>query len=162
MVFVNNLETLERKGDQVMTVAGFPSLISDKPGTTLPHLTLASTIHGMERIQHVIVQLSHSTICDKSLGVCPREGCALNVGVYPMEQRMEALKKIFAIMVNKSKGDVLSPLSLGDPLCISCAKVLEDTYLCYCEKFVWVALPSLVWGWEESGRFSIDGWSRIK
>ena len=143
-------------------VAGFPSLISDEPGTALPPLTLASTIHGIERLRHAMVQLSHSAVYNGNLRVCPQKKCILNVGVNPMERRIEALKKIFAIMVNKSKGDVLSPLSLGDLVCVSCAKVLEDTYLRYCERFVWVALPSLVWGWEESGRFSVDGWSRIK
>jgi len=51
-------------------------------------------------------------------------GIFLNVSINPTERRMEALKKIFGIMVDKSKGDALFPLSLGDLVCIDCAKLL--------------------------------------
>ena len=124
--------------------AGFSSLISEESGMALPRLTLASTIYGMERIRHVMVQLSHSIIYSGNLKVCPQEECALNVGINPTERRMEALKKIFGIMVNKGKDDLLSPLSLGDVACVDCAKLLEDAYRRHCEQFVWRALPSLL------------------
>jgi len=125
-------------------IGGFPSLISGGPGTALSRLALAFVIYGMEKIRHVMVRVSHSIIYDGNLRVCPRAACVLNVGTNLMERRMEALKKIFCVMVDKSKGDVLSPLLLGDLVCTDCAKLLQDTYLGCCEKFVWVALPSLL------------------
>ena len=125
---------------------GFSSLISDEPSMTLPRLTLASTIYGIERIRCTMVQLSHSIVYSGHLGVCPQEECALNVGTSPIERRMEALKKIFGVMVDKSKGDLLSPLPLGDLVCVDCAKLLDDAHLHYREKFVWRALPSLLAG----------------
>ena len=126
------------------TMGGFSALISDKSDAVLPRTTLASIIHGIERIRHVMVQVSHSIVYNGNLRVCPRRTCVLNVGTNPMEQRMEALKKVFGIMVDKSKGDVLSPLSFGDIVCVECAKLLEDAHLRYRERFVWVALPSLL------------------
>jgi len=125
-------------------LGGFPSLISDGPGTTLSRLTLASAMYGMEKIRHVVVQVSRSIVYDGNQRVCPRTTCVLNVGINPIERRMEALKKIFGVMVDKSKGDVLSPLSLGDLVCVDCAKLLQDTYLGCRERFIWVALPSLL------------------
>jgi hypothetical protein len=129
---------------------GFSSLISDEPGTALPRLTLASTIYGMERIRCAMVQLSHSIVYSGNIGVCPQKECALNVGIDLMERRMEALKKIFGIMVDKSKGDPLSPLPLGGLVCAGCAKLLEDAHLRCREQFVWRALPSLLGAGGES------------
>jgi len=127
-------------------MGGFSSLISDESSTVLPRPTLASTIYGIERIRCTMVQFSHSIVYSGHLGVCPREECVLNVGINPIERRMEALKKIFGIMVDKSKGDLLSPLPLGDLVCVDCAKLLDDAHLHYREKFVWRALPSLLAG----------------
>jgi len=125
-------------------MGGFSSLISSEPGATLPRLTLASTIYGMERIRRVMFQLSHSIVYSGNIDACPQQECVLNIGTDPTEQGTEALKKIFDIMVDKSKGDLLSPLSLGDLVCVDCAKPLEDAYLRYREQFVWRALPSLL------------------
>jgi hypothetical protein len=62
---------------------------------------------------------------------------------------MEALKKIFDVMVVQSKGDVLSPLSFGDLVCVNCATRLEGVHLRSREHNVWVALPSLLGGRRE-------------
>ena len=126
------------------TLGGFPSLVSDRPDTVLPRPTLASTIHGIERIRRVMVQVSHSTVYNGNLRVCPRSACILNVDLNPIERRMEALNKVFGIMVDNSNGDILSPLSLGDLVCVDCTKPLEDAHLRCREQFVWVALPSLL------------------
>jgi len=75
-------------------LGSFPSLVSDGPGTALSRLTLAFTIYGMERIRHVMVQVSHSIVYDGNLRVCPRTACVLNAGINPIGRRMEALKKI--------------------------------------------------------------------
>jgi hypothetical protein len=131
-------------------LGGVSSLISDKPDTVLPRLTLVSTAHGIEVIRGRVAQLAHSIVYNGNLRVCPQSVCVLNVGVNPLERRMDALKKILDVMVVQSKGDVLSPLSLGNLVCVDCAKLLEDAHLCCRERFVWGALPSLLGGrWED-------------
>jgi hypothetical protein len=131
-------------------LGGFPSLISDKSGTVLPRLTLASTAYGMEKIRGMLARVAYSIVCDTSPVVCPQMACVLNVGINPMERRMEALKKIFNVMVDQSKGDVLSPLSFGDLVCVDCARQLEGAHLRCREHSVWVALPGLLRGrWED-------------
>ena len=131
-------------------LGGFSSLISDKPGTVLPRLTLASTIYGVGVIRGRLAQLAYSIVCDTSPVVCPQRACALNVGISPLERRMEALKKVFVIMVNNSKDDVLCPLSFGEVVCVNCAERLENIHLRCRERNIWVALPSLLGGrWED-------------
>jgi hypothetical protein len=130
-------------------LGGFSSLTSDKPGTALPRLTLASTIYGMERIRGRLSQLAYSIVGNISPVVCPQRACVLNVGINPMEGRMEVLKKIFDVMVVQSKGDVLSPPSFGDLVCVNCATRLEGVHLRSREHNVWVALPSLLGGRRE-------------
>jgi hypothetical protein len=127
-------------------LGGFPSLTSDESGTVLPRLTLASIIYGMEKIRDGLAQHAHSIIYDGSPRVCLQKVCVLNVGISPIERRMEALKKIFDVMINQSKGDVLSPLVFGDLVCANCAKLLECAHLRCCERNVWVSLPSLLGG----------------
>ena len=50
-------------------LGGFSSLTSDKPGTVLPPLALASTIYGMEVIRGGLANLAHSVVCNMSFGV---------------------------------------------------------------------------------------------
>jgi hypothetical protein len=125
-------------------LGGFSSLTSDRPGTVLPRPALASTIHGIERIRYAMVQIAHSMVCDTHPVVCPQSACVLNVGINPVERRREALDKIFGVMVNQSKGDVLSLLSFGDLVCVDCARQLESVHLRCREHSVWVALPGLL------------------
>lgn len=125
-------------------IGGFSSLTSDRPDTVLPRPILASTIHGIERIRHVMIQVLHSAVYGEDLGICSRSACVLNAGMNSIERRMEALKKVFGVIVDKCNGDILSPLSLGDLVCVDCAKPLEDAHLRCREQFVWVALPSLL------------------
>lgn len=126
------------------TLDGFPSLASNEPDAVLPRLTLAFIIHGIERIRHAMVQVSHSIVYNGNLRVCPQRACILNVGINPIERRMEVLKKVFSVMVEKSNDDILAPLSLGDLVCVHCTKLLEGSHLQCREQFVWGALPSLL------------------
>jgi len=126
------------------TIGGFSSLVSNRSDAVLPRLTLASMIYGVERIRHVMVQVSHSIVYNGNLSACPRRECVLNAGINPIEQRMEALKKVFRVMVEGSKDDILSPLSMGDLVCAHCTKLLGGVHLRCREQFVWVALPSLL------------------
>jgi hypothetical protein len=127
-------------------LGGFSSLTSEKPGTVLPRLTLASIVYGMEVIRSGLAQHARSIAYDGNPRVCLQRACVLNVGTNPIERRMEALKKIFDVMVNQSKGDVLSPLSFGDLVCVNCAKLLEGAHLRCCERNIWVSLPNLLGG----------------
>ena len=132
------------------TLGGVSSLISDTPGTLLPRLTLASTIYGMGVMRSRLTQLAYSIVCDTSSVVCPQRVCVLNVGINPLERRMEALKKIFVIMANNNNDDVLCPLSFGEIVCVNCAKRLESIHLRCREHNIWVVLPSLLGGrWED-------------
>jgi len=125
-------------------LGGLSSLVSDIPDTILPRLTLASAAHNVERIRRVMVLASYAIVYNMNLGVCPQRACVLNVGVNPIELRMEALKKVFGAMVDESEGDMLAPPSLGDVVCVDCAKPLEGYHLPCREQIVWVALPSLL------------------
>ena len=122
---------------------GYSSLISNKPGTALPRLTLASTIYSIEWIRRAMVERSHSIVYSGDLRVCPQEWCALNVGIYPLGRRMEALKKVFDKMVEKND-DLLSPPSLRNHVCVDCAKLLEDAHIRHRKEFVWILLSTLL------------------
>ena len=133
--------------------AGFSSLGIEEPGTALPHRALSSTIYGMEKIRRTMVQLSRSIVYNRNLRVCPLEDYVLNVGVNPIERRTEALKKVVDDFIDESKGDLLVPLSLGNFICVSCAKLVEASHLHCREQFVWRSLPSLL-GAGGAGRVS--------
>jgi len=57
---------------------------------------------------------------------------------------MGVLKKIFDLMADKSTGDLLFPLSLGDSVCVDCAKLLGDAHIRCREEIVWETLPRLL------------------
>ena len=52
--------------------------------------------------------------------VCMERMCVMGSGITHME-RMEVLKKISGVIVKKSKGDLLSPLSFEN-LCVDCTR----------------------------------------
>jgi len=123
-------------------LGGFPSLISDEPGTVLPRLTLASTVYGMEVTRGGLSRLARWTVCSMGLEECRNRECVLNVGINPPESRMEALNKIYDAMVKEGKGDVLSSFSLGNTLCVNCAKSSERAHRLWCT-MIWAELPRI-------------------
>ena len=130
---------------------GLSSLTSNKPGTVLPRLTLASTIYGMEVIRGSKANLAHSVVCNMSLRVCKDEACVLNVVLNPPERRVEALNKIYSVMVREGKGDVLFSHSFGNIVCANCAKTPEEAYRLWCS-LMWEQLPRIFGAgesWEE-------------
>ena len=130
-------------------LGGFPALVSDRPGTLLPRLTLASIIHGMGLIRRTMTHAAYGIVHSRP-GVCPDRLCVLSVGVGPTEGRREVLKKVYDVIIGGSEGDMLSRPSLGALACVNCAEWLEKAYAACRKDFVWVALPSLLgWsGWE--------------
>ena len=128
-------------------VGGFSSLISNARGTTLPRLTLASTIYGMERMRRAMTYTGQTIANTWDLGACPGGACVSDVGINPGERRTEALKKISDALVKNSEGDMLSSLSLGNILCADCARRLENIHRDCRKQLVWAKLPSLL-GWE--------------
>ena len=132
------------------SLGGFQALVSDRPGTLLPRLTIASIIHGMGLTQRVMTHAIYGIVHLRDLGVCPDRLCVLNVGVHPMEGRREALKKVSDVMFGGSEGDMLSAPSFGTLVCVTCAVRLERAHVDCRKEFVWAALPSLLgWGgWE--------------
>jgi len=133
-------------------MGGFSSLISDEPGTTLPRLTLASAVHGMGGMRRAMSYTAQTIAYTWDLGACPNRTCALNVGINLTEQRADALRKIFDVIVRKSEGDMLSSLAFGNHLCAGCTRRLENSHRDCRRQFVWARLPSLL-GWE--------GWESI-
>ena len=123
-------------------LGGFSSLTSDGPGTVLPTLTLASTVYGMEVIRDGLAQLAHSIVCNMHLEGCPDTACAINAGIDPPERRMEKLNKIYNTIVKERKADVLFPLSLGNVVCVKCAKTPEAAHQAWC-KVIWEELPRI-------------------
>jgi len=98
-------------------LGGPSALASDRPGITLPRLTLASIIHGMGEIRRVMTHAAHGIAYIGNLRVCPERDCVLNVGINPTERRMEALGRISDVLVKKSEGCVVFPLVEEPSLC---------------------------------------------
>ena len=123
-------------------LGGPSALASERPGTVLPRLILASIIHGMGGMRRAMTSTAYVIAYTWDLGVCADGACVLNVDMNPAERRMETLKKISARL--KSEGNVLSSLSLGNILCADCARWLEGNYRDCQRKLVWERLPSLL------------------
>ena len=128
-------------------LGGPSALVNDKPGTVLPRLILASIIHGMGEIRRMMTHAAHGIAYVGNLSICPQMRCVLNFGTNSVERRAEALKKISDVIVKKSEGDMLSSLSLGNLLCVDCAKLLKNGHRDCRKQLVWGRLPSLL-GWE--------------
>jgi hypothetical protein len=132
-------------------LGGFSLLISDKPGTVFPRLTLASTFYGMEVIRGRLAQLTHSVVCNMNLEGCCDMACAANAGVNPLVQRMEGLNKIYDAMVKEHKANVLFTPTLKNIVCVNCAKTAEAAYQFWWE-MTWEKLPHIFGAgttWEE-------------
>ena len=128
-------------------LGGPSALISDKPGTVLPRFALVSVPHGIGLMRRVMTIAAYSIVYNGNLKVCREKACVLNAGVDNTEGRMKALEKIFDVMVARSEGDMLSPLSFGTLVCVDCGELLEQAHLGCRKELVWAALPSLL-GWE--------------
>ena len=122
------------------SLGGFPSLVSNKPGTVLPRPTLTSITYGTGAIKRTMAIAAH-TICTVRLGVCVEKVCALKAGIDVL--------KIFDVMLPRIEGDALSPLSFGTVVCTDCAKRLEKIHLSFRKRFAWTLLPKLL-GFRES------------
>ena len=123
------------------------SLASDEPGAILPRSTLVSVIHSMGEIRRTANIAAHTIAYIGNLGVCTEEVCTLNAtSTSRPEQRMEALNKIYNVMVEKVEGDMLTPPSLRNCLCEGCAERLERIHLNWRKRFFWARLPRLL-GW---------------
>jgi hypothetical protein len=132
-------------------MGGFSSLICDEPGAVLSRRTIASTVSGMERMRDGLAALVYLVVCNMVAQGCHDTACAMNVGVDPPERRKEGLGKIYRAMVTDRKNDGLSSLSLGDILCVNCAKTPERIYQRWC-KTIWNDLPRMFGvgnSWEE-------------
>ena len=131
-------------------ICGPSALADDKPGMVLPRLILVSIIHGMGEIRRTMTHAAHGVAYVGNLRICPQRTCVLNFAADSAEQRAEALKKISDVIVKRSEGDMLSPLSLGNLLCAGCAKLPKSSHRGCQKQLVWTRLPSLLGleGWE--------------
>lgn len=134
------------------SLGGISALMSDKPCTILPRLTLASTLYGMERTRGSMVQAAYTiTHKERLLSICPNTACVLNVGTKPMELRMEALTKLHNVMVSEREGGLLSTPSFRGLVCAKCAKEIEGSHAAR-RRTCWELLPttfSVAKSWDE-------------
>jgi len=128
-------------------LGGPSSLASEKPGMELPRLTLASIIHGLGIMRCVMTRAADGIGYIGNMGSCCKVACLLNVGFGPAGRRTKALKRVSAVLVDKSVGDVLSSLSFGNLLCVDCATLVKKVHRDCRQRYIWVLLPSLL-GWE--------------
>jgi hypothetical protein len=132
-------------------MGGFPSLICGEPGAVLSRLTIASTAYGMERMRDGLAELAYSIVCNMSLRGCRDTACATDVGIASPGLRIQGLDKIYNAIVKGRRDDVLLPLSLGNIVCVSCARTPELAYQRWC-KMIWEELPRIFnvgKSWEE-------------
>ena len=124
------------------SLGGFPALMSDAAGTVLPRHILASTIHGKGEILRVMAQAA-CTIAhkEKLSSVCPDKACVLNVGIKPMERRMEAVTKLHDAMISGRNGCALSSPSLEGLTCARCTKEIEGSHAAWRSR-CWDLLPA--------------------
>ena len=130
-------------------LGGFPSLVSETPGTALPRFTLASIIHGMGRMNRLTMLAAYSNVHMRDPGVCHDRCCVLNSGIDSTAARRRImLKEIFGIMYRQGERDMLSPSSLRGMIrvCMNCANPMEQLHLIHRKGLIWVELPSLL-GW---------------
>ena len=134
------------------SLGGFPALVSDKPGTILPRLTLASTIHGRGEIRRMMTKAAYVIVYKEKLrSVCADEACVLKANITPLEGRIEALKKLHDAIVDERKGGLLSTPPLGDLTCRTCAKEIEAPHVAW-RRACWELLPvlfSVAKSWDE-------------
>ena len=123
------------------SIGGSPALMSDTPGTALPRHTLATTIHGMHVIRSLASTAARAIAYRGSLPVCPDKICVLNVGIHPIEKRMEVLEEIYGSIVDEREGGVLTPPSLEHLICSKCTKNIEVLHAPW-RSFFWEKLTS--------------------
>ena len=122
-------------------LGGPSALASEKPGTVLPRLILASIIHGMGGMRRAMTYTAQTIAYTWDVGGCGRGACALDDGL------IGAFKKISDVLAKSSEGDVLSSLRCGDIFCAGCAKWLKNGHRDCRKRLVWAKLPSLL-GWK--------------
>jgi len=111
-----------------VSIGGFQTLMSDKPGSVLSRRAFASTVQGMNALSASICKAARMVAYGGSLRVCPHKTCTLNVDANPVEKRMEALEKVYLAMIDKREGGLLSPPRLGNLLCAKCAERVAATH----------------------------------
>ena len=132
------------------SLGDFPDLVNDNPGTALQRPTLASTVHGKGAMLRMMIQAAYTIA---NIGcihrVCPDRACGLNVGINPIERRMEALTKLRDAMI--AGRSALAAPSLGDVICAKCRKDIEAYHVSW-RKSCWDLLPvhfSIAKRWDE-------------
>lgn len=133
------------------SIGGFRTLMNDEPGIALSRHAFAGTAQGMHALSTSASKAARMVVYGGFLWVCPDKECALNVGVDPVEKRMEALEKVYLAMIDKRENGLLGLPSLGHLLCTKCAKIADASHATW-GSFFWQNLPQ-VFGigrnWEE-------------
>ena len=124
------------------------ALASERPDVTLPRLTLASIINGMGGMRRAMTYAMQTLVFTQDSESCTERTCVMDLSIFETHtERTEALKKISGVIVKKSEGDPLSPLSFENLLCADCARPLISAHRDCRRRLVWERLPNLI-GWE--------------
>ena len=120
------------------------TLANEKPGATLPRLTLASIIHETGGMRRAVTHAIHTFMLIRDPDACTDCPCVTALGLTNLT---EATTKISGVIVNKSEDDPLFSLSFDDLLCAKCARPLVGAHQDCRKRLVWERLPNLI-GWE--------------
>jgi len=124
------------------SVGGFSAIVSDKPGTVLPRHVLATTINGMHLVGGFMNNIARLILYEIDLGVCDDGECVLSAAIIPVEQRVEALRKLGEMFLAKRDGGELGPLSLGHLTCAECTTFIQASYVGG-RSLCWERLPGM-------------------
>ena len=125
------------------SIGGFPAITSDTPGTVLPRHTLAATTNGMHLVGGLMVQFAYAIVYDPNVVIlCADRKCFLSGGLFLLEHRREALRKLHEKLLAKRDGGELGPLSLGPLTCGGCTKRIQAAHDLGRSK-CWERLPAM-------------------
>jgi len=125
-----------------VSIGGFSSLMSDKPGTVLPRRTLATAIQGMHVLRSMGSHLARVVAHGGDLERCPDQlpRCALTIETRCIKERKEALEKIYNSLADEREGGVLTPPLLEHFVCAKCARVIVAAHTSW-GSICWKKLP---------------------
>ena len=110
------------------SIGGFLALMSSDPGTVLPRHTIAYSIYGMERIRSSTIGAAYAIAHVENRPACANQTCVLNDGIKSTERRIDAMAKLYGLMIGERNGSMLSPPSFGGIACAECTKVIEGVH----------------------------------
>ena len=115
--------------------------MSSDPGTVLPRHTIAYSIYGMERIRSSTIGAAYAIAHVENRPACANQTCVLNDGIKSTERRIDAMAKLYGLMIGERNGGMLSSPSFGVIACAKCTKEIEGAHAIWRSR-CWELLPT--------------------